>query len=489
MHRPETALKSAFIVVSLRWTDRLIGFASTLILARLLAPEDFGLIAMASIAIGFAEALLNVGVNVYLVQSSNPTSDHYNTGWTLRVIQGFLLFSLLSLVSPYLADYYDEHRLQWVLPALAFSGFVASFENIGVVNFQRNMNFAAEFRYLFVRRLFGFFVTIALAFWLRNYLALVVGTILMRFFGVALSFFLHPMRPRLSLVKTSEMLKVSFYLMLNNIFSYVDGSLHKVILGGGTNTASMGGYSLACELAELPTSEILSPLNRVLFPLLTRSRGDPLEQIRVVNLAQAVHLTIVLPIAIGFSLLAMDVVWILLGDKWIFIVDSLRVVALFSVVSAILSAPNYLLMANGYFRTVMWPPLCQVIGFIAVLWYLNWSVTLEIVAWVRLGCLFLGMVVGYFLFMRYTAGVLLSHLFRNAVRPLVSSSVMAVFIWFLAANYLADIGVILRLFVSVFLGAFVYLVCLISFWVLQGKPFGPEGYFFNRIGRHFRLLK
>ena len=85
--RPRSVARSALITVAMRWTDRSIAFVSTLILARLLVPEDFGVIAMASLVIGLADVFFELGVNVALIQNKTPSQEHYDTAWTLRLIQ------------------------------------------------------------------------------------------------------------------------------------------------------------------------------------------------------------------------------------------------------------------------------------------------------------------------------------------------------------------------------------------------------------------
>nr|MBL8455758.1 oligosaccharide flippase family protein [Zoogloeaceae bacterium] len=74
-----SVVKSAFLTISMRWIDRLIGLASTLILARILVPADFGIIAMASVVIGLADVLLEMGVHIALLQNKSPTPAHYDT--------------------------------------------------------------------------------------------------------------------------------------------------------------------------------------------------------------------------------------------------------------------------------------------------------------------------------------------------------------------------------------------------------------------------
>ena len=85
--RRTTAFRGAILTVGMRWTDRLMGLVSTLILARLLVPEDFGLVAMAMVIAGLLDVLLDLGVSAALVQNARADSDDFHTAWTLRLCQ------------------------------------------------------------------------------------------------------------------------------------------------------------------------------------------------------------------------------------------------------------------------------------------------------------------------------------------------------------------------------------------------------------------
>ena len=173
----KSVARSALITVAMRWTARLIGFVSTLILARLLAPEDFGVIAMASLVIGLADVFFELGVNVALIQNKAPSQEHYDTAWTLRIIQTTLAAIIVVIAAPLAATYFNDPRVTLVVQVMAVSLMLSGLENIGVVTFQKEMQFGREFQFLFCKRIVGFIVTIAAAWFIRSYWALVIGAL------------------------------------------------------------------------------------------------------------------------------------------------------------------------------------------------------------------------------------------------------------------------------------------------------------------------
>lgn len=166
--KKKSIFASALIVVAMRWTDRLIGLLSTLILARILTPADFGIIAMASVLVGLVDVLLDLGVNMALIQNRNADDDDYNTAWTIRLIQATAVTIIIFLLAPLAADYYRDPRVCDVTRLMALGMFIGGFENIGIVNFQKNMDFSRDFRFFFIRRLAGFLVTVTLAIQLES---------------------------------------------------------------------------------------------------------------------------------------------------------------------------------------------------------------------------------------------------------------------------------------------------------------------------------
>ena len=166
--QPTTATRGALLSVGMRWTDRLLGLVSMAILARLLVPEDFGLVAMAMVAVGFFDVLLNLGVSAALIQHERAGREEYSTAWTLRLAQCVATALLLFALAPLIADYYDDARVVGVLRVAAVTVLIGGLENIGTVSFQRNMEFGRDFQFVVLKRLAGFICAIVLALALRS---------------------------------------------------------------------------------------------------------------------------------------------------------------------------------------------------------------------------------------------------------------------------------------------------------------------------------
>lgn len=472
--RPTSVFRGAILTVSMRWTDRLIGFVSTLILARLIAPDDFGIIAMASLVIGLVDALLALGVNVALIQNRDAVQAHYDTAWTLRLAQSAVAAAVIFFSSAYAADYFHDPRVTPVLQWLSLGMLLLGLENIGIITFQKEMRFGMDFRFVFFKRLAGFAVTMAAAWYLQNYWALVIGTLAGRLSGVLLSYAMHPMRPRPSLEKVREIFSVSQWMLVNSIGSYLNRGIDKILLGGRAPAGIVGGYTLADETSAMPSTEILAPMNRVLFPAFVAAKHDLEELKRLYLLAQGVQCLLGMSAGVGLALVAHEAVLVLLGEKWLFVAPFVQVLALASVVEAITTSGAYVCLTLGAIRTGSLVNWSQVGLFaVAALLLFPQAGAMQI-AWLRLAVVLAGLFLSIALLMRILTNVRLGDIVRSVIRPLAGVGVMACAV--IMVGRIVTLPPFVALAAKVGTGVLAFPLTVMSLWWLSGKPAGAESY-------------
>jgi len=188
-------------MIGLRQADRLIGLISITILARLLLPEDFGLVVYATTFMAILEIFFQFGFETVLIRDQDAGRDSYDTAWTLEVIKGILLAGLMAAGAHQISLFFDEPALQVVVFYLATIPFMNGLKNIGIVDFQKKMEFDKEFIYRFSVRVVSAIVTVILAFRLRSHWALVYGMILSSALSLVLSYVMSGYRPTFCLTK------------------------------------------------------------------------------------------------------------------------------------------------------------------------------------------------------------------------------------------------------------------------------------------------
>ncbi|MCB1938841.1 MAG: lipopolysaccharide biosynthesis protein [Rhodocyclaceae bacterium] len=476
----------ALIVVGMRWTDRLVGLLSTLILARLLVPADFGVVAMASIVVGLVDVLLDLGVNVALIHNRDATKEDFDTAWTIRILQATLAGSLIFLAAPFAADYYHDPRVTDVMRVMALSVFVGGLENIGVVTFQKNMQFGKDFQFFFFKRLTGFIVTLAIAFWLRSYWAMVLGSLAARMTGVVLSYLMHSLRPRLTLSRFRELWSFSQWVLVRNIGGYADTRLDKFIVGGRADAGTMGGYTLADEVASIPTSELLAPLGRVLFPAFVDARHDLARLSQTFLLALGVQTLIVVPAGTGIALVAENLVMTLLGAKWSIAIPFIKIIALLQIVLVLSHAASYLLLSLGKVKVLSLFTWAQVIVFGTLAMSVFRSADASQIAWLRFSITACGLLVFIALVVRTVPMLRARDFLSTIIRPALASLAMTAALLALDTSALAHP---LALSVQVATGAGVYAVIVVALWRLSGCPAGAETYLLEKAGRLEQLKR
>jgi lipopolysaccharide exporter len=272
-----TLYRSAATAIVLQWSVRLIGLVSVFILARLLTPEDFGILGLAVAALSLVELLGAVGLRQALLRIREPERDHYDTAWTIQLI----LFSAMALAglaaAPLVAFFYGQPAVGAVMAVLSGRFLLIGLINVGIIDFEREMQFGKDLRMRVGARLAAFAATVAAALLLRNYWALVVGLMAQSAFVTLASYLVHPYRPRLSLRRRAELLGTSLWIFVNAVTQAVQLQIEKLVLGRFTGPALVGLYSVSKDLSEIFTQEIATALNRVTFVTVARS-GAPLSE-------------------------------------------------------------------------------------------------------------------------------------------------------------------------------------------------------------------
>lgn len=466
-------------MISGRWIMRGIGFVSTLILVRLLAPEDFGLLAMCSVIIGLTDILFEFGLDTAIIQNEKLTDSYVHTAWTIRLLQSILVAGVLIAIAPLAGAYYHDDRVASLLPLLALAMVIRGFSSIGLVLLRRELQFRTEVAYGVAVRLATFFLNVGLAWYFRNYWALVVATICSGVIGCVGSYWVHPYRPRASLEKFGEIWSFSQWMLLAHISNYACNQVDQLIIGAKLGAQNAGVYAVSTEIAELPTTELIFPISRVLFPGFAKLRAEP-ERLKHAFLnALGFLATFSVPAGIGVALLAERLVPLLLGEKWNDAIPVIQILAVFSVFRTLFGLPSSLLLVFGRVRLLTVFTVVQLLLFLGGTWALiGYGLTGVAIAKAAAAALFLLLVVDRLpVLFPITRREILSQL----VRPTIATTAMATTL-LSAAQYLPDQN-LLALMVQVLLGALSYSLALLTLWLIAGRPQGTETFLLGHVQR------
>ena len=478
--------RGAIWMVLFKLVERSLGLVSTLVLARLLLPADFGVVAMALSFIFMAELLTAFGFDVALIQNQKATNAHYNTAWTGNVLLGLSITVLMLALAVPVAKFYRRPELVLVVCALAFGPLLTGAENIGVVAFRKDMDFRREFIFQISRKLIGFCVVVPLAYILRNYWALVAGTLVSKLVGTIMSYRMHPFRPRATLSHLKELFHFSRWMLFNNMVGFLKERMADFFIGRLFGAQGLGVYNISAEFAHLPSTELSAPINRALLPGF--SKMESIDEIRSAY-ANAIGMLalLALPAAAGIFAVAPFLVPVILGPKWLESVPLMQTLAFNGALLMFHSSMSTVLFARGFPARVTGSNVSYVAILVATLALLAPHFGLPGAAYAVL----LTSVVAtpiYLYQMKHCLGIGPPVFLRAIARPLVAALVMATLVRWVLPTFVPSMpfsSLLTWLGVGMALGAITYVVAASLLWLVTGRPVGTEQMILQRLQSRF----
>lgn len=350
---------------------------STMVLARLLDPTDFGLLAMVLAITGFVEMFKDAGLTMATIQRKDITQDQVSTLFWINVALSAAMVIVVSALAPLIAAFYSEPRLLHITLALAglmiFGGLTAQHQAL----LRRQMRFKASAIIQIISMATGIAVAITMALMGFGYWALVGNIAGMVFANAVLVWILCDWRPGPPKRGTGvgSMLRFGGGLMTFNLFNYFTRNADNVIIGFALGSASLGIYSKAYNLLMLPIRQINAPIASVMLPALSRLQDNPVRYRRAYLQAISALAMVGMPIVATAFVLADELVLVLLGSGWEAAANVFRWLAPAALLGTVNVAPGWLCVSLG--RTgvqVRWAIISSPITVIGFLIGVQWGV-------------------------------------------------------------------------------------------------------------------
>ena len=475
-------------MVGVRWVIRGIGVISTIVLARLLLPEDFGLVALAAAYIGLAEGFTAMPIGQALIRYQDADRAMYDTAFTFSVLRGVLIALLMVASAGPIAGMMNDERLELVICVLAIKPLLDGLINTRFIDYQKELQFATPAKIQVIDKIVQVAVTVAAVLVLRNYWALVIGTLTGALVHLSLTYAYKPNVPRLTLSEFRPLFAFAGWVSGKQMVASVNKQFDKFLVGAFLNTGLVGIYHLGKELTRMPTREVIPPLTRALYPGLAKF-GDDLPLLRS-NAIEASSITaaLALPLAIGFALIAEEFVIVLLGTQWLDVVPLIQILAPVSALPQTTALLDAVVMVRGkthlmFIRAVANLAVRAALMVPGVIWFGFEGI---IGAWALSALIFF--------FYRHAeyAFVLEAKLFAPLIaawRSVVSVLVMGgVVLWlgrWFSFSPEQPMLAALSLVAKVAAGALIYGACHLALWLASGRPAGIERRLHGMLGKRF----
>lgn len=355
-------VRSGMWVFAARIADRSFYFIRLIILARILLPEDFGVLGIAMLMMLNLETFSRTGFSDALIHKKEITDEHLSAAWTTGILRGIVLFTILYFAAPYVAAFFNSPQAGPVIRVIGLSFLLRAFTNIGVIYFQKELEFNKQFLYQLGGSLADIIVAVSAAYILKNVWALVFGILAGDFLRLVASYIIQPYRPKLvfDFKKAKELFVFGKWVWASSIIMFILTQGDNVFVGKLLGVAALGLYQMAYSIANIPGTEYSQLIAIVTFPAYSKMQDDIGKLRRAYLEVLRMSSFISIPIAGGIFVLAPEFTMILLGDKWMPMVPAMQVLALYGMISSIvIPGPLFMAMGKPELRTKL-----QLIGLI-----------------------------------------------------------------------------------------------------------------------------
>ena len=313
------SVRGGAITIAAQASKFILKFGSMALLARLLTPDDYGLIGMATVITGFVEYFKDLGLSAATIQRSQINHQQVSTLFWINFGVGCLMTVAVALIAPAIANFYQEPRLETITLGLAanfvFSGLTVQHQAL----LRRQMEFTKLAIIEIMAMAMGVLTAIIAAYYGLNYWALVLmlmATAITNVIGVWLACDWRPGLPKWD-SQVGSMLSYGGNLTGFGIVNYFSRNLDNVLIGRRWGSQQLGLYAQAYKLLLLPIQQINNPITSVAMPTLSSLQTDPLRYCRYYYKAILLITTTGMPIVAFMFATADRVILLMLGQQWL----------------------------------------------------------------------------------------------------------------------------------------------------------------------------
>lgn len=296
--------------------QRSLGLISTLILARLLVPEDFGIVAIAAILLQFATVLSNSGIQQYIPQKDSIDDEDVNTAWSIDLSMKFCLWMLLLFGAPLVGWFYDNAEIVAVIQVVSVVVFLRALQNPGLHLLRRNLTYRSIFWLFSWQKLISFIFVVTIAFITHSYWSIIVGDIVSALVGVIGSYILHPYRPKFSLKKRLEQWAFSKWMFARGVLGFFRAQLDNLMVSKLFSIGELGIYNVIRGISVLPATDIIVPSVEPLLTSFARVKYDLPALDRQLRTSLLMIFLLIMPVCAVLALYSDAIVYTLLGEQW-----------------------------------------------------------------------------------------------------------------------------------------------------------------------------
>src|SRR5690606_17573370 len=327
MSLKQKTINGLFWTFGEQFASKGIGFIVSIILARILLPEEFGLIAMIMVFIGIGHSMVDSGMTSSLIRTINPNQRDYSTVFFINVIVSFLVYGIIYLTAPAIAAFYEQPILADLVRVYALIIVIQSFVTVQITRMTKEMNFRIQVIILIPSIIVGGIVGIVLALngwgvWSLVYMALVRTLI-----STIQYWFYTGWRPDwvIDRERLWEHFNFGYKLTLAGILNTIFVNAYNIVIGKFFSSTQVGDYSNAAQLRMFPVKSLSGALKKVTYPLFSDIQEDNDKLRMVYRKVMMQSMFIITPILSYAFISAEPLFRFILTEKWLPAVPYFRI--------------------------------------------------------------------------------------------------------------------------------------------------------------------
>ncbi|GEA02413.1 lipopolysaccharide biosynthesis protein [Alteromonas sp. KUL17] len=384
MSNANRVVNSAFFSVAAKLLGKTLGLISTFVVARILAPEDFGFVAIVSMTLYLFDILSHAASEQYIIQKSTVTHLDLHTAWSLNLLLKVAIALGIVISAPFIAGFFDAVHLTDAIRMSAAILPLHALKSHKFMLLKRQLRFKPLFWLSLLERLLALPVLISLAILLGNYWAFLATDLLVALFGFVLSFVVLKGTPHFTLKHIKKQWVFSQWMLGKHLLGYARSQIDTFVVAKWFNVSMLGNYHMARDLAMMPAHYLLNPAIEPLLTVFKNDRDNQAELLNNVAFSLLVVFAISIPLLTALAFYAKPIVYVLLGESWRLAAELLPVLSILFFYWCIVQVLDAALIAMGKVQLLFTFDLLSLATVaLALAWSVNHEYGLIQLAWAR----------------------------------------------------------------------------------------------------------
>ena len=332
-----------------RFLSQFVQLAMTIVLARLLLPEDFGLIALLLVFIAISQSLIDCGLSQALIQKSERNESDFSTVFHFNVFIGIFVYVIIYSVAPSIAKLYGEPELESLFRCMGLSPLIQGLSIIQVTKLTIKVDFKVIAKASFISIIISSLAAVYLASLGAGAWAIVAQLLLNNIINTCLLWGLVDWRPKLVFSKRSffQLFSFGWKLLLSGLLHSIYVNSYNLVIGLKYSAADVGFFNQASVISRFPSIGFMAITSRAMFPIQCEIKDDKILLMDSFKSYLQLSHFVIFPLMLGLAVLSEPLISLVLTDKWLPMANYFSLLCIAYGLSPLMVANNQILLVRG----------------------------------------------------------------------------------------------------------------------------------------------